>query len=204
MSYNLVNSTTGALTRVAGRGKAEYGASTIRSGTIDFGTVESKASKAVAITFDSPMPDSDYIVFIESPDWPEVVSCSKVNKTASGFQAIIYNNFGSALTAVANYTAFKLYSNVEINDLVNYGTRFPDYAHPITVGSTTWTATEDVYISFFNADNIELTIDGNSVTSATTISGGVARQFNGYVKKGSVLSSSRLTQAGNTQIWPLL
>lgn len=83
-------------------------------------------------------------------------------------------------------------------------TRFPDYAHPLTITSTTWTATEDCYISFFNADNIDLTIDGNAVTSATTISGGVARQFNGYVKKGSVLSSSRLTQAGNTHVYPLI
>ena len=33
---------------------------------------------------------------------------------------------------------------------------------------------------------------------------GFHQQFNGYVKKGSVLSSSRLTQAGNTQIWSLL
>ena len=86
---------------------------------------------------------------------------------------------------------------------------FPDYAHPITIpsGTTTWTATEDVYVSYFStaessSGTKHLNIDGTVVSRATGI-GVNAATFHGYVKKGSVLSGVNF-YADTFAAWPLL
>ena len=119
MSYNLVDPTTGDLTQVAGRGRAEYGASTVRTGSVSVTDIPADGSKATHITFDTPMPDSDYEVFITVNNWIAQVTVSSVNKTASGFTVYIYNEYATPQNADITYKAFKLYSDVEYSNLVN-------------------------------------------------------------------------------------
>lgn len=126
MSYNLVNPTTGALTRVAGRGKAEYGASAIRTGTINIPSTAAGVQGTVTITFSAAMPDTDYVIVINNGEGSiaspnEWYTWSITEKSASGFKIRYLNVDNTTTSGVTKltYTAFKLYSNIEINDLVN-------------------------------------------------------------------------------------
>jgi microcystin-dependent protein len=75
---------------------------------------------------------------------------------------------------------------------------FPDYAHPITIpaGTNTWTATEDCYVMFhcitLGDSSNALYLDGDRVDTWDSSSYGSVRtylvSFNGYIKKGQVLS----------------
>ena len=63
MSVNYIDKSTGDLIRVAGQGKAEYGASTVRRGTIGVPAIAANVDYAdQTITFSTPMPDTDYLV----------------------------------------------------------------------------------------------------------------------------------------------
>lgn len=78
-------------------------------------------------------------------------------------------------------------------------TRFPDYAHQITIpdGTLTWTATEDCYIqalyttsdTTIDARSRVITINGELVGVSDASQGLGTRQFSGYVRKGQVVSS---------------
>lgn len=126
MSYNLVDSTTGALTRVAGRGKAEYGASAIRSGTyVPSSSVQIQEDLAFSVTFDTPMPDTDYQVIFGSASngaSSGTIQCVVRSRETTGFTGIL-RNVGTSPISVASGTftwfAFKLYSDVEYSNIVN-------------------------------------------------------------------------------------
>lgn len=118
MSVNIVNS-DGSLQRIAGRGKAEYGASTVRKGSVSVTGIPADGSKAINVIFDTPMPDSDYEVFITVNNWIAQATVSSVNKTASGFTVYIYNEYATPQNADITYTAFKLYTDNEYNGLLN-------------------------------------------------------------------------------------
>lgn len=126
MSYNLVNPTTGALTRVAGRGKAEYGASSVRSGTyIPSGPVKTQDDLPFSVTFSEPMPDNDYQVIFGSSSYGAAsgtIQCVVRSRSTTGFTGII-RNVGQDEVSVASGTftwfAFKLYSDVEYSNIVN-------------------------------------------------------------------------------------
>lgn len=63
MSVNYIDKSTGDLIRVAGQGKAEYGASTVRKGTVGVPAIAANADYVdQTITFSTPMPDTDYLV----------------------------------------------------------------------------------------------------------------------------------------------
>ena len=212
MSYNLVNPTTGDLTRVAGRGRAEYGASAIRTGTINIPSTAAGAQGTVTITFSAAMPDTDYVIVINNGEGSiaspnEWYTWSITEKSASGFKIRYLNVDNTATSGVTKltYTAFKLYSNIEINDLVNYGTRFPDYAHEITGISNPWTATQDVYavVNIVSSGiNFGFNIDGEDVLVKDISSGIGVCSFAGYIKKGSVIQWNG-SLGSTVRIWPL-
>ena len=116
MSYNLVDPTTGDLTRVAGRGRAEYGASATRNGTVSL-EVAAQSSGTATITFDIPMPDADYqVIFLKSAS----ASLGRIGaKTVNGFNITVANLSDESITANIDYYAFKLYSDVEYSNIVN-------------------------------------------------------------------------------------
>ena len=126
MSYNLVNPTTGALTRVAGRGKAEYGASATRSGTyVPSSSVQTQEDLSFSVTFDTPMPDTDYQVIFGSASNSAssgTIQCVVRGRETTGFTGIL-RNVGTSPISVASGTftwfAFKLYSDVEYSNIVN-------------------------------------------------------------------------------------
>ena len=118
MSVNKVNS-DGSLSRVAGRGKAEYGASTVRKGSVSVTDIPADGSKAGNVIFDTPMPDADYEVSITVNNWIAQATVSSVNKTARGFTVYIYNEYATPQNADITYKAFKLYTDNEYNGLLN-------------------------------------------------------------------------------------
>lgn len=126
MSYNLVDSTTGALTRVAGRGKAEYGASSVRSGTyIPSSPVQAQEDLTFSVTFSEPMPDNDYQVIFGSSSYGDAsgtIQCVVRGRSTTGFTGIIRNvglNEVSVASGTFTWFAFKLYSDVEYSNIVN-------------------------------------------------------------------------------------
>ena len=63
MSVLIKDKTTGEWEQVAGNGRAEYGASTVRRGTIGVPAIAANVDYAdQTITFSTPMPDADYLI----------------------------------------------------------------------------------------------------------------------------------------------
>ena len=109
-----VNQTDGSLSLISGRGKAEYGASTVRKGHTTV-SVTADTPSTHTITFAEPMPDANYIV--------EITTLSHYcywtigGKTANGFNIYIKSSVTSNEFNVS-YTAFKLYTDTEYNELL--------------------------------------------------------------------------------------
>lgn len=117
----LYKNNNGVLEPIAGRGKAEYGASTVRSGVIDNIQIDAGASGYLTISFDTEMPDNNYVVVLyPSETGQRKISCYANNRLPGRFN-IIYSNLGD--TALSNFTiqwyAFKLYTDNEYNNLLS-------------------------------------------------------------------------------------
>lgn len=115
--------TLGAM--ISGRGKAEYGASTVRTGSLSVTGIPkvgtSPAYKEITVTFDSPMPDANYELET-SVGYQAFVFTAISNKTANGFRAVftsIYTN--SDIDITFTYTAYKLYTDTEYNAVLESG-----------------------------------------------------------------------------------
>ena len=105
---------------IAGRGKAEYGASAVRSGVITVNGDGSSDFITVNVTFSTPMPDKDYLVLINpnTASW-EKTQWRTLDYTANGFRFDVTTVDDSAfLNAKYNYTAIKLYTDNEYNTLL--------------------------------------------------------------------------------------
>lgn len=111
----------GVLIPIAGRGKAEYGASTTRNNTwTNTETIAPGGSVPFSVAFDVPMPDANYEV-----NW--TCSASALHpvideKTASGFTGYAYRLVSPAVDSgngVINFTAFRLYTDLEYNELLD-------------------------------------------------------------------------------------
>lgn len=114
----LYKNNNGVLSPIAGRGKAEYGASTVRTGTFSLsGTSWARQN----ITFAEPMPDTDYIVSLETSTAAYLTATPYTidNKTVNGFQLSIFVSGSTAISYDGTYTAFKLYTDNEYNGLLN-------------------------------------------------------------------------------------
>ncbi|MBR1703085.1 MAG: hypothetical protein IJ716_14255 [Lachnospiraceae bacterium] len=124
MSVNRVNS-DGSLSRIAGRGMVEYGASTTRSGTITIsaGDVQNGIARK-DITFDSPMPDADYEITFTirsmkySTNGTPSMGGNIGQKTKDGFVFFwISNSETNDADIVVDYYAFKLYTIEGLEEL---------------------------------------------------------------------------------------
>ena len=83
-------------------------------------------------------------------------------------------------------------------------TRVPDYAHPLTLSSTTWTATENCYVNYNIMGDIPLKLDGVVVSCTDNTGPAYNTKFAGYINKGSILECQYLTLQAYIKIWPLL
>ena len=112
---------TGNYKHVAGRGKAEYGASTVRSGQVTMGAISAGGRSSKNVTFDSPMPDGNYlIVCTVSSSNKDCLTYNYHSQTASGFQLVVGNaSSADEADVVVVYTAFKLYTDTEYNDVLD-------------------------------------------------------------------------------------
>ena len=119
MSISVKNS-NGDWVQCAGQGRAEYGASTVRTGTVTF-TALADSWNVVEITFDTPMPDDDYLVIFEATNVAYVHVQQVMSKTINGFNAIVWNRdeLTSSRPGYIKYTAFKLYTDTEYNQVLN-------------------------------------------------------------------------------------
>ena len=116
----LYKNNNGVLIPIAGRGKAEYGASTTRRNTwTNSEAINPDSSIAFSVSFDVPMPDDNYEV-----DW--TCSASALHpviegKTASGFTGHAYRLISPAVeigNGIINFTAFRLYTDLEYNEVL--------------------------------------------------------------------------------------
>ena len=79
-----------------------------KSGTVNFSCSENSWT-TVDITFDSPMPDTDYAVTLESGNTAYVHVQNVTFKTVNGFTVIVWNR--DTLTdnrGIINWSAFKI------------------------------------------------------------------------------------------------
>lgn len=117
----LYKNTNGVLSPIAGRGKAEYGASTIRKGTITLSGSTSGGWWTGSTTFSEPMPDDDYLIIFE-PEGTNQINVELIqtfSRTANGFSAQTINPQSAGVASWAvKYTAFKLYTDKEYNDIL--------------------------------------------------------------------------------------
>lgn len=116
----LYKNNNGVLIPIAGRGKAEYGASTTRRNTwTNSEAINPDSSIAFSVSFDVPMPDNNYEI-----DW--TCSASALHpvveeKTASGFTGHAYRLISPAVeigNGIINFTAFRLYTDLEYNEVL--------------------------------------------------------------------------------------
>ena len=114
----LYKNTNGVLSPIAGRGKAEYGASTVRTGTASIPQSSAGATNVVSVTFDKPMPDADYLVTFECSTSVIDLRLVSFDKTATGFKIGYYASAATGSASTVKYTAFKLYTDKEYNDIL--------------------------------------------------------------------------------------
>lgn len=117
----LYKNQNGVLIPIAGRGKAEYGASTIRTGTFTNPAVSAEATSGITITFDTPMPDADYEVDLMQDGYQSALVFWVYGKTATGFSVRFWRAAVGdipANTSAYKYTAYKLYTDNEYNNIL--------------------------------------------------------------------------------------
>ena len=110
--------TLGAM--ISGRGKAEYGASTVRKVTGSFTVAANNQASSILFTFDTPMPDADYLVstpIITDQTYSHIIF-DVIQKTANGFRLYATNEWTSELTFTVEVYAFKLYTDTEYNNIL--------------------------------------------------------------------------------------
>jgi microcystin-dependent protein len=142
--------------------------------------------------FESQLYDPNSIQVGTSPDYNYVAfsfDASKVARTGTTTEV-------KAVGVVWAVKAKQVGLPIDLKEQVRKQ-MFPDYAHPITVPATnSWTATEDCYVMFhwitLGDSSNALYLDGDRVDTWDSSSYESIRtysvSFNGYIKKGQVLS----------------
>lgn len=110
----------GDLRLISGRGRAEYGASTVRKTPVTIPQLNKGTYQVVTVTFETPMPDTDYLISLE-PDGASLLTFDFFDKTTTGFRVMVSNNsnedtFGAF---TLNTVAFKLYTDTEYNEVLD-------------------------------------------------------------------------------------
>lgn len=151
----LYQNNAGNLSLISGRGKAEYGASTMRTGTVNMtGNAGTGVWFSATVTFSEPMPDTNYLINLEVTN--NAAYCLEniqfSNKTVNGFTMAAYHPTSTTATSISvKYTAYKLYSDIEYKNLIKR-----------TVG--TGTATSQTNYTFNGSTGIQYTRVGNVCT----------------------------------------
>lgn len=122
----LYKNTNGVLTPIAGRGKAEYGASTVRTGTFTINENIAQGSyNYFTVTFDSPMPDADYMVYFDAGNnsgYGKLINAGSYmvfTKSTTGFQIAVAAPNGTIQSGWSiSYIAYKLYTDNEYNNIL--------------------------------------------------------------------------------------
>ena len=139
----MVKDSLGRWVQAAGQGKAEYGASTVRTGTYSLDVVTNSGANTT-ITFDTPMPDGDYIVTFQENS-PASGQIGYRNCTATGFNLFVLGYYNGSTPVVqtytGTYTAFKLYTDTEYNQVLS---AFP-LADSVTDGNMKAVTSNAVY-----------------------------------------------------------
>ena len=119
MSISVKNS-GGDWVQCAGQGRAEYGASTMRSGSVTTPVIAGNSYATVEVTFSTSMPDADYIAVLSARNANWTKACYTVTtKTASGFVIACSNTTSAEMPAqTIDYTAFKLYTDTTYNKIL--------------------------------------------------------------------------------------
>ena len=117
LKYNDAN---GVLHNVSGLGgELVIGASVIRTGskTSETASWSTQETGTFFVTFNEPMPDADYVLDITMDKTG--ISHEVTEKTKDGFKCQVMNIRNSTIpsTITISYRAFKLYTDVEYNDL---------------------------------------------------------------------------------------
>ena len=185
MRYRL--NSDGTKTPIAGRGRAEYGASTIRTGTFTNPEVGANNYAIKTITFDTPMPDADYELSFEK-ETNSLCYIEVVSKAAASFVVRFIRPYTGGTILPANdstwdYTAFKLYTDTEYNKL-------------LTVQSGT---TSDEHITWKRSGNVvTVSVYGLAGTGSNVNVTGLPK-CSGYVLSHMVASGTT-TPTGAIQI----
>ena len=110
---------TGNYKQVAGRGRAEYGASTVRTGTYTIDEMAPGGALWKTFTFSDPMPDGDYMVDFSFPATASIYA-QAYEKNAENVK-VSFRNISTNDTftnVVVNYTCYKLYTDTEYNNIL--------------------------------------------------------------------------------------
>jgi hypothetical protein len=110
---------TGNYKHVAGRGRAEYGASTVRTGTYIIDEITPGGALWKTFTFSDPMPDGDYMVDFSFPATASIYA-QAYEKNAENVK-VSFRNISTNDTftnVVVNYTCYKLYTDTEYNNIL--------------------------------------------------------------------------------------
>jgi hypothetical protein len=136
------NNNAGVLLPISGlNGELVIGASTIRTGskTSETSSWSTQETGTFIITFNEPMPDADYVLDITMDKTG--ISHEVTEKTKNGFKCQVMNIRNSTIpsTITISYRAFKLYTDVEYNNLntVSTGTVTLDSTY-VTSGTCTY------------------------------------------------------------------
>ena len=114
----------GALSLLAGRGRAEYGASTMRSGSLTTNAIANGQLESYDVVFDTPMPDTDYLVEIETMRAYALINVdyrtesSPSYKTVNGFRIHVVAAGANLDSFTIKWKAYKLYTDTEYNGLL--------------------------------------------------------------------------------------
>lgn len=199
----LTKNSNGEWIQVAGNGKAEYGASTVRTGTITTEEIGIGGFAVFTVTFDTPMPDSDYRI---TWDWNTAggnitfAIVTITEKTANGFKLYVRNSDATAnpLTShVLTWYAFKLYTDTEYNSVLALEDRVSELETQLE---------ELVLGGVIEADTLPAVPDNYiyNVKNATTIGALFSDIFDyGSVSSGAeyIKKLSKYYVSGNASIW---
>lgn len=186
MSVNYVNKSTGDLIRVAGQGKAEYGASTERKGDIVIPATTAGLFQSVSVVFAQAMPDNDYAVVIDEggETWAHG-AINVTNKTATGFTLFFFNAAGSdAPQMTFKYRAFKLYTDTEYNNLLNNAVLTSDVTDSVENGN----------MNPVTSNAVAEALDVETGTIATSVAGVIGE----YSKTGHIVQVILYKQTSTT------
>ena len=219
MSVNKVDKTTGELTVVAGKNVSTMVPSVAlqQSGSVSGAsalvtTLGPGSFTILTVSLPTSMPDSNYVVQAGTDSAYILAEESPSVRGTTSFRLYLTNQSLTETVDVSVVTifwqAFRLVSDQTTaldEQAIAKRTAFPDYAHPLTVASTTaWTATEDCYVVYhYSAAGSSYTEAGQLYINGNRVDGGdfggsnpgTTNSFSGYLKKGDIL-----TRQGNQSI----